>query len=104
TIDCAQCHNHKYDPFSQKDYYRLTAFFDNAEYQIAGGGSERHVLEPQISLPTPEQEERRKALDAEIKQIEARLYTLTPELEAEQAKWERDMPDERNKCTTLDLI
>ena len=35
TIACAQCHNHKYDPFSQKDYYRLMAFFDNAEYQIS---------------------------------------------------------------------
>src|SRR5262245_12369744 len=104
TIACAQCHNHKYDPFSQKDYYRLMAFFDNSEYQIPGGGSERYILEPQISLPTPEQEEKRKAFDAEIKQIEARLKTQTPELDAEQAKWERDMLDERNYWTTLDPI
>src|SRR5262245_18479243 len=104
TIGCAQCHNHKYDPFTQKDYYRLMAFFDNAEYQIVGGGSERYVLEPQISLPTPEQEEKRKSLDAEIKQLEARLNTQTPELDAEQAKWERDMLDERKKWTTLDPI
>jgi mono/diheme cytochrome c family protein len=104
TIACAQCHNHKYDPFSQKDYYRLMAFFDNAEYQIVGGGSERYVLEPQISLPSPEQEEKRKALDAEIKQTEVRLNTRTPELDAEQAKWERDMLDERNKWTALDPI
>jgi len=104
TIACAQCHNHKYDPFSQKDYYRLMAFFDNSEYQIPGGGSERYILEPQISLPTPEQEEKRKAFDAEIKQIEARLKTQTPELDAEQAKWERDMLDERNNWTTLDPI
>src|SRR5262245_27149847 len=85
TIGCAQCHNHKYDPFTQKDYYRLMAFFDNAEYQIGGEGSGRYVLEPQISLPTPEQEEKRKSLDAEIKQLEARLNTQTPELDAEQA-------------------
>ncbi|HKQ90260.1 MAG TPA: DUF1553 domain-containing protein [Blastocatellia bacterium] len=104
TIACAQCHNHKYDPFSQKDYYRLMAFFDNAEYQVIGGGSERYVLEPQISLPSPEQEEKRKALDAEIKQTEVRLNTRTPELDAEQAQWERDMLDERNKWTTLDPI
>ncbi len=104
TIACAQCHNHKYDPFSQKDYYRLMAFFDNADYQIVGVGSERYVLEPQISLPTPEQEERRNALDAEIKQTEVKLNTRTPELDAEMAKWERDMLDERNKWTTLDLI
>jgi hypothetical protein len=104
AIACAQCHNHKYDPFLQKDYYRLMAFFDNSEYQIAGGGSERYVLEPQISLPTPGQEEKRKSLDAEIKQLEARLNAQTPELDAEQAKWERDMLEGRNKWTTLDLI
>ncbi|GAO43403.1 PSD1 and planctomycete cytochrome C domain-containing protein [Flavihumibacter petaseus] len=31
TVECAQCHDHKYDPFSQKDYYRLFAFFNNAK-------------------------------------------------------------------------
>jgi hypothetical protein len=105
TVACAQCHNHKYDPFSQKDYYRLMAFFDNAEYQIFGGGSERYVLEPQISLPTPEQEEKRRSLDADIKQIEARINTQTPELDAEQARWERETLDERNnKWIALDPI
>jgi hypothetical protein len=104
TIACAQCHNHKYDPFSQKDYYRLMAFFDNAEYQIMGSGSERYVLEPQINLPTPEQEEKRKSLDAEIKQIEDRLNMRTPELDAEQTKWERELLDEKDKWTTLDPI
>src|SRR5262245_27666438 len=102
TIACAQCHNHKYDPFSQKDYYRLMAFFDNAEYKIMGAGSERYVLEPQISLPTPEQEEKRKSLDDEIKQIEAGLNTQTPELDTEQAGWERELLDEQNKWITLD--
>ena len=34
TIGCAQCHNHKYDPFSQRDYYRLLAFFSNVEYTV----------------------------------------------------------------------
>ena len=106
TIGCAQCHNHKYDPFTQKDYYRLMAFFDNAEYQIGyqspGDNNSRYILEPQINLPTPEQEEKRKSLDSEIKQMEARLNTHTPELDAEQAKWEREMLDERSKWTTLD--
>src|SRR5215510_8949226 len=92
TIACAQCHNHKYDPFSQKDYYRLMAFFDNAEYQIGyqspNDDNSRYILEPQLSLPTPEQEEKRKALDDEIKRLEAKLKTQTPELDAGQALWE----------------
>jgi mono/diheme cytochrome c family protein len=108
TIACAQCHNHKYDPFSQKDYYRLMAFFDNAEYQIGyqspNDDNSRYILEPQISLPTPEQEEKRRLLDAEIKQIEAKLKTQTPELDAEQAKWERQLLDEQQKWVALDPI
>src|SRR5262245_48810777 len=108
TIGCAQCHNHKYDPFSQKDYYRLMAFFDNAEYQIGyqspNDDNSRYILEPQLSLPTPEQEEKRKTIDGEIKQLESRLRAQTPELDAEQAKWERELLDERHKWTTLDPI
>ena len=34
TLGCAQCHNHKYDPFTQRDYYRLMAFFGNSDYEI----------------------------------------------------------------------
>jgi len=108
TIACAQCHNHKYDPFSQKDFYRLMAFFDNAEFQIGyqspGEDNSRYILEPQISLPTPEQEERRRLLDGEIKQIEAKLRTQTPDLDAEQAKWERELLDEQSKWIALDPI
>ncbi len=108
TIACAQCHNHKYDPFSQKDYYRLMAFFDNAEYLIGyqnpGEDNSRYILEPQLSLPTPEQEEKRKALEDEIKLVEAKLKTQTPELSSEQAKWERELLDEQNKWTALDPV
>src|SRR5215813_119813 len=108
TVGCAQCHNHKYDPFTQKDFYRLMAFFDNAEYQIGyqspGDDNSRYILEPQISLPTPDQDEKRKALDGEIRQLESKLKTQTAELDAEQAKWERELLDEQNKWTTLDPI
>ena len=38
TLACAQCHNHKFDPVSQKDYYRMLAFYDNAEYSVYGAG------------------------------------------------------------------
>jgi hypothetical protein len=108
TLACAQCHNHKYDPFTQKDYYRFMAFFDNAEYQIGyqspGEDNSRFILEPQLNLPTPEQEENRKTLDATIKQIETKLKTQTRELDVEQSKWEHDLLDEQNKWIPLDPV
>jgi hypothetical protein len=108
TIGCAQCHNHKYDPFSQKDYYRLMAFFDNTEYQIGyqtpGADESRYILEPQIDLPTPEQAEQKKALDAELKALETKLKTQTPELDAAQKSWEQSMTDDRSRWTTLTPI
>lgn len=37
TLNCAQCHSHKYDPVSQKEFYQLTAFFNSLEEEGAGG-------------------------------------------------------------------
>ena len=44
TVACAQCHNHKYDPFSQKDYYRLMAFFANPAFQVGEARRRYQVL------------------------------------------------------------
>ncbi len=107
TMACAQCHNHKYDPFSQKDFYRLYAFFNSSEweYGFQGEGMDdttRWVKEPILDLPTPEQDVKRAALEAEIKQIETKLKTPTPELEAAQTAWEREMLNEEKNWTPLD--
>ncbi len=107
TIGCAQCHNHKYDPFTQKDFYRLFAFFETAEHEIAyqGAGKEeftRFVLEPVLDLPTPEQEAKRKRVNDEIKKLEAELKAPMPEALAAQAQWERELLDEPQRWTALE--
>jgi mono/diheme cytochrome c family protein len=104
TIACAQCHNHKYDPFSQKEYYQLMAIFDNAEYKIEGGIHSRHVSEPQLSLPTPIQAAKRKVIEEELKQLEAKLKKQTPELAVEQARWEGELINEKQRWTVLDPL
>ena len=94
TVGCAQCHDHKYDPFSQQDYYRLLAFFENVEYTIAGAqGGDRFASEPQLNLATPEQESRRKVLQTEIDALNAELRADTPARAAAQAQWEQSVLD-----------
>jgi hypothetical protein len=104
TIACAQCHDHKFDPFSQKDYYRLLAFFDNGEYQIKNQGPrvmDNWIIEPELELPTPEQASRKKALEAQIARLQARLEADTPALAAAQARWERERAGTAPRWTAL---
>jgi hypothetical protein len=76
TLACAQCHNHKYDPFSQKDFYRLLAFFESAD-------------EPVLAVPTPEQQAKRNALEAELAIAEETYRRPTAEILDAQREWER---------------
>jgi hypothetical protein len=72
TMVCAQCHDHKYDPFTQKDYYRLYAFFNNVPEKGLDGEKANPV--PSLMLPTPEQE--RKL--AELRRARQRLGPRDP--------------------------
>jgi hypothetical protein len=100
TIGCSQCHNHKYDPFTQKEYYQLLAFFNNTERKVRGTG--RFRTEPQLDLPTSEQSAKKKSLESEIETLERQLRTTTPELAAAQIEWERAVRDAANQWKVVD--
>ena len=90
TLGCAQCHDHKYDPFTQRDYYRMLAFFENVEYTVAGqNGGDRYADEPQMALPTAEQETRRKSLQEDLDRLTASLRAESPARAAAQLRWEQ---------------
>ncbi len=77
TVQCAQCHDHKYDPITQKDYFQLYAFFNN----FAGGPEtvrkpERGLQPPFINLTTPRQEQKLAEFDARIQDAEIRRDAL----------------------------
>ncbi len=71
TVGCARCHDHKFDPISQKDYYSLYAFFNSTP--VNGGGGSGQTA-PVLDFGTPEQEAKRKetqaAYDALVKQVQ----------------------------------
>lgn len=90
TIECGQCHNHKYDPFTQQDYYRLYAFFNNTEKEIRPVGSRRDFIGPKIELPQSARKKRRLAQVRQlIKQLAPRKQKLVKQLKPRQAAWEK---------------
>jgi hypothetical protein len=85
TMGCCQCHDHKFDPFTTKDFYRFAAFF--ADIQEAAVGPR----EPGMPVPTSEQTAVIKRLDEQIGALKRQLHAATPALAAAQAEWEKHL-------------
>jgi len=72
TAACAQCHDHKYDPITQRDYYSLFAFFNQVpESGVPPGGGQYRIAEPAIRCGTPKQNQQLIALDAALADADA---------------------------------
>ena len=84
TIGCAQCHSHKYDPITQREYYRLLAFLNNAD-------------EPEIEIPDPDIARQRAEIEARISSARGRRWKrVIPRegpgsLNVKMAAWEKTM-------------
>ncbi|MEM1069851.1 MAG: PSD1 and planctomycete cytochrome C domain-containing protein, partial [Planctomycetota bacterium] len=71
TLECAQCHDHKYDPFSQQDYYRLFAYFNNTPLEVKNtSGVTWDFYGPTMDLPLDDSRSERTG------QLESQLATL----------------------------
>jgi uncharacterized protein DUF1553/uncharacterized protein DUF1549/concanavalin A-like lectin/glucanase superfamily protein/cytochrome c len=86
TIGCARCHDHKYDPITQKEFYRLLAFFNNVpeEGKVSRTGNAR----PVVKTPTPEIAAEIERADAALASAEETWRKMGPQLAAAQATWE----------------
>jgi hypothetical protein len=87
TMGCARCHDHKYDPIRQRDFYRMFAFFNNVPEKglVYNFGND----EPMMKAPTPEQSSRLGELEAKLREAEKSYNALEPSIDRDQAKWER---------------
>ena len=77
TVGCARCHDHKFDPIAQKDYYSLSAFFNQTP--VDGGGGSGQTA-PVIDFTTAQQKEKLKALDAVLKESSTALAAMEKKL------------------------
>lgn len=88
TIQCAQCHNHKFDPISQEEYYRLFAFLNNDH--------EAHRV-----VYTTDEQMKVANLRREMQDLEAGLRHTTPDWEKRMAKWEEEAKTNQPEWTVL---
>ena len=92
TFDCAQCHNHKYDPFSMKDFYSLFSFFNNTPLEVKqlGNGVTWNFYGPTMDLPiSPEQKAKLEELNNKQATQKKVLEDLRAKLKTKQAAWEQ---------------
>jgi hypothetical protein len=93
TIECTQCHNHKYDPFTQKDYYQLFAFFNNTpketKFAKAGNTAALEFSGPYLSVPDPAVEARRAAIQQSITEVEKSETAAREKLLTGEQAWEK---------------
>jgi hypothetical protein len=89
TMACAQCHDHKYDPITQHDYYGLMAAFNQVpETGTPGGGPGRiRVATPLLELPSDENKKKLGDMEGELKKVETESDAKKKQ-EEEFAKWE----------------
>jgi mono/diheme cytochrome c family protein len=83
TVACAQCHDHKYDPITQKDYYALMAAFNNVPESGTAGRITQKIrsADPLLDLATPEQKARKGELEKALNQVRDAL-------KKEQVAWQ----------------
>ncbi len=84
TLGCARCHDHKYDPISQRDFYRFFAFFNNVSEKGLDGRNGN--AEPFLQLPSPAQAAEKERLNSAIAALEKRLPESS--VAAKQQAWE----------------
>ncbi len=85
TIGCAQCHDHKFDPISQKEFYEMSAYFNSIDGPPMDGNKKDH--EPVLMVSTPEQADQLAAYDDKIKWIRN-------DIKSKVAEWNYIEPDD----------
>lgn len=88
TLACASCHDHKFDPVSQKEFYQIFAFFNNVPEEGLDG--RQGNAPPRIPAPLPEQETKLAEYKKQIADLNAEMDKPMPLVDAVQAKWETE--------------
>lgn len=90
TMGCGKCHDHKYEPITQREYYQFFAFFNQT------ADADRPDESPTISVPSPEMVKQAAEIDAKLVPLKKQLDTPTLELADAQTKWEGEVREQKD--------
>lgn len=104
TFICARCHDHKFDPFTQNDYYSIYAFFHNVAEQGRGnyGADIRRNSPPMIQLPAPDLEMVRDRLQGALDAVQ-KILNSEPDGSEKKAGFEKKITELKKNVDLADL-
>ena len=105
TFECCQCHNHKFDPFTQRDYYQLLAFFNNSPKeteQRTKGSAALEFVSPVVSFPLDDDSlEKRRELEERRKRLANEIDQCVDDESKGLAAWEQEVTADKEKMAKL---
>jgi hypothetical protein len=99
SMQCARCHDHKFDPITQREYYQFFSFFNNVADKTVNynqGGT----AEPYLKAPSVEQQQEQTRLAETQQALEKRLSSRKTEIDPEIARWENNLSLEQKRQLT----
>lgn len=98
TLNCAECHTHKYDPITHEEYYRFYSFFNNS------ADSGNYSLGPSVEVPKPDTADMDAHLSRRLQETRDELSRIEKELQKSQAAWEKSVARKADPWRTLQLV
>jgi hypothetical protein len=94
SFQCARCHDHKFDPVSQREYYRFFAYFNNLPDRALGYNRKEGYAAPFVKVPSPAQHAELDQLAQEATELEQARQQRVSEAPGRMAKWESELTQE----------
>ena len=91
TMTCCRCHDHKFDPLTQREYYQLSAYFNSIDESGGGGNDGQGLANPTITLASPEAQKKIEELKAAEERLKTERDELEKTLRAGQPQWEQSL-------------
>ncbi len=98
TLACAQCHTHKYDPITHEEYFQVFAIFNQSE------DSDKADNSPNLPYMTAEQAAQKAKLEAESANLRKQVLKEYPQIDADQAKWEKEAARDKLPAKILTIL